>query len=527
MRFEIIALLAAAATTSAQAVVGTAYGYGAGATGGGDAEAVTPKTKEELAQFLADDSPRTIVLDTTFDWTGETASGAGCDKSTCKASSGGQFYLGDLSCNSDEMTPTTVTYDKAGTDFLPVGSNKSILGVGGKGVIKGKGLSLQKNVENVIIQGVEFTTINPGVVWGGDALDMQGGNTKIWVDHCKFSTTGRMFIVSHYDGSSATLSNNEFDGVTDTSATCNGNHYWTMMFIGKNEKITMDKNYFHDVSGRAPKLGQDGVSGMFHAVNNYFENMKGHAFDAYTGANALVEGNAFVAVDQPNTEHAAGIATFVGDGGNACSGSFGRDCIPNSVDSASGKLAPGSSSGFIGQMGKIDVPEVLQADEVAAYVKSHAGPANLGSGASAPATNDKVVAPVAEQAADETDAAVEPIEPIASPTEPTVEEPESQVPGVAMPTGAAPQVPGAAMPTGAPGAPQEPAPEVPGAAMPTGAPSAPDSGSGGKAALYHQCGGSGYTGPTECEAPATCVKANEWYSQCINSSSKFRRAFRA
>ncbi|KAH7073478.1 pectin lyase fold/virulence factor, partial [Paraphoma chrysanthemicola] len=96
------------------------------------------------------------------------------------------------------------------------------------------------------------------------------GNTKIWVDHCKFSLIGRMFVVSHYDGASATLSNNEFDGVTTTSASCNGNHYWTMMMIGKNEKFTLDKNYFHNVSGRAPKLGQSGVTGYFHAVNNYF-----------------------------------------------------------------------------------------------------------------------------------------------------------------------------------------------------------------------------------------------------------------
>jgi pectin lyase len=222
MRFELVALLVAATSASAQKVVGTAYGFGAGATGGGSAAAVTPTTNDELAKLLSDDVARTILITKEFDFTGKTATGAGCDRKSCSAKSGGQFYLGDLSCapSDDNVAVSSITYDTAGTTALAVGSNKSILGVGGKGVIKGKGLSIKKNASNVIMQGVHITTINPGVVWGGDALDMQGGNTKIWIDHCKFSLIGRMFIVSHYDGASATLSNNEFDGVTTTSASC-------------------------------------------------------------------------------------------------------------------------------------------------------------------------------------------------------------------------------------------------------------------------------------------------------------------
>ncbi|KAI4687402.1 hypothetical protein J4E81_008252 [Alternaria sp. BMP 2799] len=488
MRFEIIALLAAAATSSAQSVVGTAYGYGAGATGGGKAAAVTPTSNEELEKYLSDDTERVILLNQQFDFTGKTTSGAGCDKTTCSAKSGGgQYYLGDLSCGGSDMTPvSSITYDAGAETALKVGSNKSILGVGGKGVIKGRGLSIAKDASNVIIQGVEFTTINPGVVWGGDALDMQGGNTKIWVDHCKFSLVGRMFVVSHYDGSEATLSNNEFDGVTTTSATCNDNHYWTMMMIGKTEKFTLDKNYFHDVSGRAPKLGQDGVNSYFHAVNNYFENMKGHAFDAYDGVSALVEGNAFVAVDQPNTEHAAGVTTFVSKGGDSCSSVFGRACLENSVDSSSGELSPGSSSGFIAKLGKIDVPEPMEASKVAAYVKANAGPANLGASSSS--------APAAEKVVD-SDAAT-------SASKSIVSKPTSAS-SVTKPKPAATTTAAAA-----------PAP-----AAPTGSGS-----SAGAAKLYAQCGGQGFTGPTECEAPATCVKSNDWYSQCINSSSKFRRA---
>lgn len=77
---------------------------------------------------------------------------------------------------------------------------------------------------------------------------MQGNNDGVWIDHCKISTTGRMFVITHYAGSRATISNTEFYGQTSTSASCNGKHYWTMMFYGSGDRITLDRNYIHDVS---------------------------------------------------------------------------------------------------------------------------------------------------------------------------------------------------------------------------------------------------------------------------------------
>ena len=63
MRLQsIAAILAAAATASAQSVSGKAYGFAAGVTGG-EGEAVTPSSAEELATLLADDTPRVIYLD--------------------------------------------------------------------------------------------------------------------------------------------------------------------------------------------------------------------------------------------------------------------------------------------------------------------------------------------------------------------------------------------------------------------------------------------------------------------------------
>ncbi|KAF2629509.1 polysaccharide lyase family 1 protein [Macroventuria anomochaeta] len=110
----------------------------------------------------------------------------------------------------------------------------------------------------------------------------------------RFARVGCVFIVSQNGGGSRiTISENEFDGVTTTSATCNGTHYWGAMLYTNVDQLTLDHNWFHDPSGRAPKLSTDSVSGTFHAVNTYFENMKGHVFDARSGVKALTEGNVF------------------------------------------------------------------------------------------------------------------------------------------------------------------------------------------------------------------------------------------
>jgi cellulase len=57
-------------------------------------------------------------------------------------------------------------------------------------------------------------------------------------------------------------------------------------------------------------------------------------------------------------------------------------------------------------------------------------------------------------------------------------------------------------------------PSSQGIAAPTGA--VPTGSAGGAAKLYYQCGGKGFSGPTECEGGARCTVMNEFYSQCLN-----------
>ncbi|KAL0931399.1 pectin lyase F-1-like protein 3 [Colletotrichum truncatum] len=477
MRFSASALLAvaAASTTSAQAVVGKAYGFATGVTGGGSAAAVTPSSADELAKLLSDDTPRTIVINKEWKFTGTTASGPGCDRKTCSNSNGGQLYLGELSCGGSDNVAATVTYDVAGTKPLVVGSNKSIIGVNGKGILNGKGLQIKANAKNVIVQGITITNLNPGVVWGGDAIDLKGGNDGVWIDHNKISLVGRQFIVSHYDGSRVTISNNEFDGVTKSSASCNGNHYWTMMLNGDGDRITLDRNHFHDVSGRAPKLGDKGT---FQASNNYFSNMKGHAFELYANTVALIEGNSFANVADPynGESYSKCFSVPTAASASSCSSALGRACQVNSVDSKSGKFNPLSSTSGLSALGSLKKYLVtpVAASGVASLVSGNAGPSKLGSSSAA--------TPAAGATEDSAEEETEVEEPVA--TEPVKETPAAEEP-----------------------AKEEPAKEEPSTAT-------------GEAQQWGQCGGKSYTGPTKCVAGTSCVVQNEWYSQCLSSASR-------
>jgi pectate lyase len=463
MHFTAIAILVIAGYASAQSVVGKAYGFAAGVTGGGNAAAITPKDNVELAKLLSDDVARIIIIDKTFDFTGKKTTGPGCQRKECSVAKGGQYFLGTLSCGGDDVNPVAaIEYDAGTNERLEIGSNKSILGVGGKGVIKGRGLRLKAGAKNVIIQGITITQLNPGVVWGGDALDLSGGNS-VWVDHCKFSLIGRMFVVSHYEASKITLSNNEFDGVTTTSSTCNGNHYWTMMFVANGDQITLDKNYFHDVSGRAPKF--DGQGTTMHATNNLWANVKGHAFEANANTNSLIEGNVFENVK--TTVDAANIPNVytVAKGGAACQSALGRACVENKIDSSSGKLVGGENTAALTALGrsKANLVAPVAVASVAASVRANAGPSKLGAGTAAAAA-----------------------------------------PAAAAPPAASPK-------------PATPAPAA--QAPPAQAPA-------GTAKLYERCGGEGHTGPTACEAGTTCKVQNPWYSQCLPNSARARRQIR-
>ncbi|KAK7428396.1 hypothetical protein QQZ08_005015 [Neonectria magnoliae] len=298
---KLITFLSLATAAYAQ-VRGTPFGFAVGTTGGGSATPVYPKTNQ--------DDDRTTK----------------CPGGTSK----GQPFI-QTTCTSG--TWENCTYWNAPRAPLKVGSNKSIVGVGTKGVLRGKGLRLNGGVSNVIIQNIHITELNPQFVWGGDAITLDDCD-KIWIDHNKFSLIGRQMIVSGWGAAGhVTISDNEFDGKTSWSAGCNGKHYWTMLLIGNKDWYTIANNWFHDVSGRTPHIGTDKTASkiIVHAVNNYFQNVGGHCFDVDTNTWLLIEGNYFDSVTTPVTQKsytAGGQVFFIQTATDASNAQSALDYIP-------------------------------------------------------------------------------------------------------------------------------------------------------------------------------------------------------
>ncbi|CAN8097987.1 unnamed protein product [Discula destructiva] len=363
--------------STSEQVSGTAPGFASTVTGGGDAAAVTPASIAELTKYLADDQPRVIVLTKTFDYSDSegTKTSSGC--SPWGTATGCQTAIDANSwCENyepDAPTVSSITYNAAGVEGLTVGSDKTIIGQGSAGVIKGKGLRMANGVSNIIIQNIHVTDINPQYVWGGDGITIDGADL-IWIDHCKTSLIGRQHIVLGTESSGrVTISNNELDGQGTYSATCNGNQYWGMYFTGASDSITLSGNYIHHTSGRGPKVGGEGATTL-HAVNNYFGPTNGHNFEIGNGASVLAEGNYFYSSATPvEASSLTGALYAVEASDSSCQSALGRACEANAYSSDSGTMT-GADSGVFSQFSSASsIAAAVAADTVKTSVPTNAG----------------------------------------------------------------------------------------------------------------------------------------------------------
>ncbi|KAI9056222.1 hypothetical protein LZ554_001150 [Drepanopeziza brunnea f. sp. 'monogermtubi'] len=317
---------------AAQNVIGTAMGFAEGATGGGDAAPAIPADIGELTAWLGDDVPRVIVLDKEYNFIGSegTVTEMGCrpPNNKCTPDAGGQDAINGANWCAGKPE-IEVTYDLAGVKGITVASHKTIIGIGTEAVLRGKGLRMLAGTENVIIQNIHITELNPQYIWGGDAIQTFGA-AKVWIDHVKFSLIGRQMYAASSGSTTAgsiTISNSEFDGVTSWSSRCNNKHYWTILLNGEKDSITLYNNYIHDTAGRSPKVA--GKATVLHAVNNLFEDVD-EAFDVSDPSEVLAEGNTFNRVEESILEDKK-TGNLYTQAGEACDALFGRDCLPNTV----------------------------------------------------------------------------------------------------------------------------------------------------------------------------------------------------
>ncbi|POM57701.1 Pectate lyase [Phytophthora palmivora] len=351
-----LALTQSCLTCATSVVTGTAPGFATGTTGGGNTKPVYPTSIKELTSYLSGNEPRVVVLKQQFKFVNTEGSTKekGCrpkNNIDCMAKKNG--FLGQdaiqPSWSKCDGSKVDVTYDKAAMTPLIIGSNKTLVGEGIKGVLNGKGIMITGS--NVIVQNIHITNLNPHLIWGGDAITIRGnGNvapTGIWIDHVKISSVGRQMIVTNFSGAKGlTISNSNFDGNTKYSATCDGRHYWGFLILGKQTEMSLLGNYIQKLSGRSPKIGgHDGEVSVVHAANNYFYDSNGHAFDAATGGYVLAEGNYFDSIKMPNQPDPKG-SLFVPRAPSDCQTKIGRACQLN-VLTKSGSLTSKSEDAVI------------------------------------------------------------------------------------------------------------------------------------------------------------------------------------
>jgi pectate lyase len=335
---------AQASYTVAQSVL---EGFGSGTTGGAGGEVVHVSTAAQLKFELcrkidqhgscADYSPRIIEVSGLIDYTGSegTTTKPGCNYGlvcTAPYKTESLVLLNENDHHCDGKDVKQIIFDVAGDRPLLVGSNKTVIGIGPMSGIKGKGLRLSR-VKNVVVRNLTISDINQGTIFAGDALSLDDVE-QVWIDHNRFQNIGRQMIVSGFGPAvNVTISWNDFNGKNVYSHTCNGTHYWNLLLAGKEQSITLNNNWFHDFSGRAPKIGGDSV--VVHLANNYFQNGSWHALDAVKPVKVLVEGNYFENVKVPITVTSKPGYIFGLPGAvdsatqNRCRAALGRDCISN------------------------------------------------------------------------------------------------------------------------------------------------------------------------------------------------------
>lgn len=192
MKFALFALVGALSVEAAvikeratYAVKGKAEGFAAGVTGAGNAACQIPSSKAQLVSWITDNVARCIVIDRKWDLTEGMVSADGCRPTSNKCGSKGQDAINKNNwCQASTagvgFQKMTVKYDKAALSPLLVGSNKSIIGVGNKGVLYGKGLRIAGK-KNIIIQNIHITYLNPSLIWGGDGIAVDAGGDLVWI----------------------------------------------------------------------------------------------------------------------------------------------------------------------------------------------------------------------------------------------------------------------------------------------------------------------------------------------------------
>src|SRR5690606_33674361 len=97
--------------------------------------------------------------------------------------------------------------------------------------------------------------------------------------------------------------------------------------------VTFKNNYIYHTSGRSPKVSGNTV---LHAVNNYWYDNSGHAFEIDAGGMVVAEGNVFQNINAPvESGYKGQLFSSPSTGANAvCESHLGHVCETNGFGSS-------------------------------------------------------------------------------------------------------------------------------------------------------------------------------------------------
>ncbi|THV84306.1 putative pectin lyase precursor [Aureobasidium pullulans] len=370
------AFVALAQVVTSEAVVGKADGFAYGVIGGGNASPDYPADIEELKSMLTDATPRVIVLKKTYDFTQSEGTIVG---NVCLSWGDGHSCQQIIQDDCGDTPSMTAKWWKAPTQPIDVASHKTILGVGNKGVIRGKGLRFRGGASNIIVQNIQVSDLNNKYVWGGDAIGFDGADL-IWIDHVTTHNPGRQHYVFGFNPSTrVTLSNNYINGNSTYSTSCDNYHYWNFEMVGTDDQITMKNNYMYRTAGRAPALSG---GTLLHAVNNVWSDNGGHLLEGGDSkARGIFEGNVFTDINSMVADYAGRLFGTPAGSESKCKSALGRSCQTNSYKQSSGSLDSYTDTSFFGDFSGLHIASAGSAAQAASSVPQNAGAGIINVGA--------------------------------------------------------------------------------------------------------------------------------------------------
>jgi pectate lyase len=188
------------------------------------------------------------------------------------------------------ITPQPVIIQVADTIILgsmvKVQSNKTIVGIGDQGVIRGGGLNLDR-VSNIIIRNLLFTNSMD------DAINVQEGTHHIWIDHCDLTDAYDGLIDIKRGSDFVTVSWNRFYNHTKTCLLGHSDNN-AAQDVG-HLRVTYHHNWFDRTNSRHPRVR---FSALTHVYNNYYLD-NSYGVGSTMDAEVLVEYNYFESVKDP------------------------------------------------------------------------------------------------------------------------------------------------------------------------------------------------------------------------------------